>query len=211
MRTCCVRSSSASRSTCIASRRRRSWNIAELSGLSLRDTIARLMDAGLDSIPGAGAEILDDEVRRRISRLKCSTQEWIDVHLTAHSLGMRTTANDDVRLRRERLSSASTTSKRSGGFRNRRAVSTAFIPWSFQHENTPLGRSVKEEATATEYLKTLANLPAVSRKRSQCAVFVGDAGIEDLPDRAALRRQRRGQHHDRRERRRRRGYAPHGQ
>ena len=67
-------------------------NIAEVSGLSLRDTIARLRDAGLDSIPGGGAEILDDDVRHRISRLKCSAQEWIDVHRTAHSLGMRTTA-----------------------------------------------------------------------------------------------------------------------
>ena len=67
-------------------------NIAEVSGLSLRDTIARLRDAGLDSIPGGGAEILDDGVRHRISRLKCSTSEWIDVHRTAHALGMRTTA-----------------------------------------------------------------------------------------------------------------------
>ncbi|MBV8708123.1 MAG: radical SAM protein, partial [Acidobacteriaceae bacterium] len=67
-------------------------NIAELSGLTLRDTILRLRDAGLDSIPGGGAEILDDSVRYRISRLKCSTKEWIDVHRTAHALGMRTTA-----------------------------------------------------------------------------------------------------------------------
>src|SRR5436305_2246522 len=67
-------------------------NIADVSGLTLRDTIARLRDAGLDSIPGGGAEILDDDVRYRISRLKCSTQDWVDVHRTAHSLGMRTTA-----------------------------------------------------------------------------------------------------------------------
>src|SRR5439155_11344409 len=67
-------------------------NIADVSGLSLRDTLARLRDAGLDSVPGGGAEILDDGVRHRISRLKCSTQEWIDVHRTAHALGMRTTA-----------------------------------------------------------------------------------------------------------------------
>src|SRR5208337_2474155 len=60
--------------------------IAEYSGLGLRDTIVRLRDAGLDSIPGGGAEILDDEVRQRISRLKCSAQEWIDVHLEAHRL-----------------------------------------------------------------------------------------------------------------------------
>ncbi len=131
------------------------WNIAELSGLSLRDTIARLMDAGLDSIPGAGAEILDDDVRRRISRLKCSTQEWIDVHLTAHSLGMRTTATmmfacgETIEQRVNHLEAIRRIQEQTGGF-------TAFIPWSFQHENTPLGRSVKEEATATEYLKTLA-------------------------------------------------------
>ena len=67
-------------------------NIAEVSGLTLRDTIVRLMDAGLDSIPGGGAEILDDEVRRRIARLKCTTDEWLLMHRTAHSLGMRTTA-----------------------------------------------------------------------------------------------------------------------
>jgi len=67
-------------------------NIADVSGLTVRDTIARLRDAGLDSIPGGGAEILDDGVRYRISRLKCSTAEWIDVHRTAHALGMRTTA-----------------------------------------------------------------------------------------------------------------------
>ncbi len=67
-------------------------NIADVSGISLRETIARLRDAGLDSIPGGGAEILDDAVRYRISRLKCSTQDWVDVHRTAHALGMRTTA-----------------------------------------------------------------------------------------------------------------------
>ena len=66
--------------------------IAEYSELSLRDTIARLRDAGLDSIPGGGAEILDDDVRHRIARLKCKTQDWVDVHRTAHQLGMRTTA-----------------------------------------------------------------------------------------------------------------------
>ena len=67
-------------------------NIAQVSGLGIRDTIARLRDAGLDSIPGGGAEILDDEVRRRISRLKCAVDEWIEVHRTAHQLGLRTTA-----------------------------------------------------------------------------------------------------------------------
>jgi cyclic dehypoxanthinyl futalosine synthase len=130
-------------------------NIAEVSGISLRDTIARLRDAGLDSIPGGGAEILDDAVRRRISRLKCSTSEWIDVHRTAHSLGMRTTATmmfgcgETIEHRLNHLEIVRRIQEDTGGF-------TAFIPWSFQRENTSLGRFVKEEATAVEYLKTLA-------------------------------------------------------
>src|ERR1700721_1747948 len=66
--------------------------IAEYSSLSGRDTIPRLRDAGLNSIPGGGAEILDDEVRYKIARLKCLTEDWINVHRTAHQLGMRTTA-----------------------------------------------------------------------------------------------------------------------
>ncbi|HEX6805765.1 MAG TPA: radical SAM protein, partial [Terriglobales bacterium] len=53
--------------------------IAEYSGLTIRDTIMRLRDAGLDSIPGGGAEILDDEVRHRIARLKCLTEDWLNV------------------------------------------------------------------------------------------------------------------------------------
>src|SRR5690242_17458649 len=66
--------------------------IAEYSHISVEDTIRRLRDAGLDSIPGGGAEILDDEVRHKIARLKCGTEEWLLVHRTAHKLGMRTTA-----------------------------------------------------------------------------------------------------------------------
>ena len=130
-------------------------NIAEVSGLNLRDTIARLRDAGLDSIPGGGAEILDDGVRHRISRLKCSSQEWIDVHRTAHSLGMRTTATmmfgtgETIEQRMNHFDIVRRIQEDTGGF-------TAFIPWFFQREYTSLGRFVKEEATAVEYLKMLA-------------------------------------------------------
>jgi cyclic dehypoxanthinyl futalosine synthase len=130
-------------------------NIAEVSGLSLRDTIARLRDSGLDSVPGGGAEILDDEVRHRISRLKCSTQDWIDVHRTAHQLGMRTTATmmfgcgETIEQRMNHLDLVRNLQEETGGF-------TAFIPWTFQRENTSLGRFVKQEATGVEYLKTLA-------------------------------------------------------
>jgi cyclic dehypoxanthinyl futalosine synthase len=130
-------------------------NIAEVSGLSLRDTIARLRDAGLDSIPGGGAEILDDAVRHRISRLKCSTNEWIDVHRTTHSLGMRTTATmmfgtgETIEQRLNHFEIVRRIQEDTGGF-------TAFIPWFFQRQNTSLGRFVKQEATAVEYLKMLA-------------------------------------------------------
>ncbi|WP_321469864.1 cyclic dehypoxanthinyl futalosine synthase [uncultured Paludibaculum sp.] len=129
--------------------------IAEVSSLSLRDTIARLRDAGLDSIPGGGAEILHDDVRKRISRLKCGVDEWVAVHKTAHQLGMRTTATmmfgcgETLEQRVHHLEIVRQIQDETGGF-------TAFIPWSFQRENTSLGRFVKEEATGVEYLKTLA-------------------------------------------------------
>jgi cyclic dehypoxanthinyl futalosine synthase len=130
-------------------------NIAEVSGLTLRDTIARLRDAGLQSIPGGGAEILDDAVRYRISRLKCSTQDWIDVHRTAHSLGMQTTATmmfgcgETLEHRLNHLEVVRQIQEETGGF-------TAFIAWPFKREDTSLGRFVKQEATAADYLKTLA-------------------------------------------------------
>ena len=68
------------------------WHIARTSELSLDATIDRLVAAGLDSIPGGGAEILDDEVRRRIAPLKCSTDEWLTVMRAAHLKGLKSTA-----------------------------------------------------------------------------------------------------------------------
>jgi len=130
-------------------------NIADVSGLTLHDTIARLRDAGLDSIPGGGAEILDDGVRHRISRLKCSVDDWENMHRTAHALGMRTTATmmfgcgETVEQRMNHFDLVRRIQEDTGGF-------TAFIPWPFQRENTSLGRFIKQEATAVEYLKTLA-------------------------------------------------------
>ena len=130
-------------------------NIAKVSGLSIRDTLLRLRDAGLDSLPGGGAEILDDEVRRRISRLKSSVNDWIDVHRACHSIGMRSTATmmfgtgETIEQRMNHFDIVRRIQEDTGGF-------TAFIPWSFQRENTSLGRFVKEEATAVEYLKMLA-------------------------------------------------------
>ena len=128
--------------------------IAEVSGLSIRDTIARLRDRGLQSIPGGGAEILDDEVRHRIARLKCKSEEWESVHREAHRLGMRTTATmmfgcgEEYRHRVNHLERLRRLQEDTGGF-------TAFIPWIFAPENTPLGKRV-QETTAFDYLKTLA-------------------------------------------------------
>jgi cyclic dehypoxanthinyl futalosine synthase len=130
-------------------------NIAQVSGLSIKDTLLRLRDAGLDSLPGGGAEILDNDVRHRIARLKCSVDEWMDVHRTAHSIGMRSTATmmfgtgETIEQRMNHLDLIRNLQEETGGF-------TAFIPWFFQRELTSLGRFVKEEATAVEYLKMLA-------------------------------------------------------
>jgi cyclic dehypoxanthinyl futalosine synthase len=129
--------------------------IAEYSNLSIRDTILRLRDAGLDSIPGGGAEILDDEVRYKIARLKCLTEDWINVHRTAHQIGMRTTATmmfgvgEKYEHRINHFQRLYELQEETGGF-------TAFIPWSFQPQNTALGGRHWDEATAVEYLKVLA-------------------------------------------------------
>ncbi len=130
-------------------------NVAELSSLSLRDAIERLRDAGLDSIPGGGAEILDDEVRFKIARLKCTTDEWLEVHRIAHQLGMRTTATmmfgcgETLQHRVNHLERISRLQEETGGF-------TAFIPWTFQPNHTALGGRGWDEATSVDYLKTLA-------------------------------------------------------
>ena len=130
-------------------------NIAEISDLTLSETLLRLRDSGLVSIPGGGAEILDDEVRNRIARLKCTSEQWLSVHRNAHKLGMRTTATmmfgcgETSRHRVNHLEAIRRLQEETGGF-------TAFIPWAFQPPNTPLGHTVKEQATAVDYLKTLA-------------------------------------------------------
>jgi cyclic dehypoxanthinyl futalosine synthase len=129
--------------------------IAEYSNLTVEDTIKRLRDAGLDSIPGGGAEILDDEVRRKVARLKCMTDEWLAVHCTAHKLGMRTTATmmfgvgETFEHRVNHFQRIYDLQQETGGF-------TAFIPWTFQPHNTALGGRGWDEVTSVEYLKTLA-------------------------------------------------------
>jgi cyclic dehypoxanthinyl futalosine synthase len=131
------------------------WFLAKAERLPVREVIERLMAAGLDSIPGGGAEILSDETRSRIlSRAKASTRQWLDVHGVAHELGLRTTATmmfgvgEPIAARLDHLLGIRELQDRTGGF-------TAFIPWTFQDRETELEGEV-EPAGGFDYLRTLA-------------------------------------------------------
>jgi len=129
-------------------------NIHLISRLDYETIMARLKAAGLYSLPGGGGEILDDEVRNRVST-KCTTDEWLDVMRAVHRVGLRSTATmmfgigDSVIHRVRHLERVRNLQDETGGF-------TAFIPWTFQRENTALGRRIKEEPTGIDYLKMLS-------------------------------------------------------
>ncbi len=157
--------------------------IARISNLSVMEALKRLRAAGLDSIPGGGAEILVDRVRNIISPGKISADEWLNVMREAHRLGMRTTATmmfGSVETGEEiieHLLKLRELQDETGGF-------TAFIPWSFQPGNTSLGGV---PATGTDYLRVLAlsrimldNIPNIQAswvtqglKVAQLALFFG--------------------------------------
>ncbi len=128
------------------------WHVARTSQLGLDATIDRLVAAGLDSIPGGGAEILHDEVRRRIAPLKCSTDEWLTVMRAAHRKGLRSTATlmfgvgEEPVHRVAHLARLRELQDDTGGF-------TAFICWPFQSANT---RLVPGDGSAHAYLRTNA-------------------------------------------------------
>lgn len=129
-------------------------NLHLISGLDYETILKRLKDSGLNSLPGGGGEILDDEVRERVST-KCTTDEWLGVMRAVHRVGLRSTATmmfgigDSVVHRVRHLDRVRKLQDETGGF-------TAFIPWTFQRENTALGRRIKEEQTGIDYLKMLA-------------------------------------------------------
>jgi len=129
------------------------WKMVDVSnGLSLEEVLRQLRDAGLDSLPGGGAEILDDRTRMRISRLKESWSKWMEVHDTAHRLGMKTTATmvigfgETIEERLLHFIRVRDQQAQTNGF-------TAYISWTFQPDNTNLKG---ERVTAVEYLKNLA-------------------------------------------------------
>jgi cyclic dehypoxanthinyl futalosine synthase len=122
--------------------------IARQSGLTVQDTVTQLRDAGLDSIPGNDAEMLDDAVQR-----EHRAEDWIAVHRAAHALGMHTTATmtfgsgETLEHRMNHLDAVRRLQEETGGF-------TSFTPLSFAPQSAAI--SGFEEATAVEYLKTLA-------------------------------------------------------
>ena len=128
--------------------------IARKERMSFYEVIARLKAAGLQSIPGGGAELLADDVRREVLAYpKCSSAEWLDVMRQAHANGLRTSATmmygmgEPLVARVEHLQRVRDLQDETGGF-------TAFISWTFQHENTEMADV--PETFADEYLRTLA-------------------------------------------------------
>ena len=131
--------------------------IAKVSKISILEVLKRLQAKGLSSIPGAGAEILSDRVRDIIAPKKMDTQEWLEVHRLAHSIGMKTTATmmfGTVETDEEIIEHWDLIRKlqdETGGFR-------AFIMWSFQGENTKLMEEhpqIKPQSS-NRYLRLLA-------------------------------------------------------
>ncbi len=126
--------------------------IAKISKLSLAEMFQRLKAAGLDSVPGGGAEILTDRVRESISPYKDTAEEWLECMREAHRAGLRTTVTmmygsvDTMEDRVEHLIKSRELQDETGGF-------TAFIPWSFQPDGTELEG---ERASAFDYLRTVA-------------------------------------------------------
>ncbi len=136
-------------------------HIAKLEGISHTEVLKALMAAGLDSLPGAGAEILNDRVRRLISKGKCGGKEWLDVMRAAHQLGLTTSATmmfGHVETLEERFEHLvwlrqvqSEKPSNSKGF-------IAFIPWPFQDDGTLLKkvRGVTNQVTGDEYIRMIA-------------------------------------------------------
>lgn len=129
--------------------------MSEVSGLSIPEVLKELHAEGLDSIPGGGAEILNDRVKKKISAKKGTSEDWLSVMREAHKLGIKSTAtmmyghletDEDVI---EHLESIRALQDEYQGF-------TAFIPWSFKPGNTPLEKIIPNYATSTRYLQMIA-------------------------------------------------------
>jgi len=129
--------------------------MSRLSGLSIHEVLQQLWDAGLRTLPGGGAEVLSDRVKKKISPRKGSTADWLAVMREAHRIGFKSTATMMYgHLEREQdilahLESIRNLQDEYGGF-------TAFVPWSFKPDNSPLGKIIPQRATPTRYLRIIA-------------------------------------------------------
>ena len=130
-------------------------NMAEVSGISIREVLEKLKEAGQYTLPGGGAEILSDRIRRRLAPKKGGADAWLSVHRQAHQLGFKSTAtmmfghieeDEDIL---EHLDHIRNLQDETGGF-------TAFVPWTFKPGNTPLIKHTKQHAGPTAYLRMLA-------------------------------------------------------
>ena len=136
-------------------------HISKIDGKSHKEVLKALITAGLDSLPGAGAEILDDRVRRMISKGKCGAQEWLDVMRVAHQLGLTTSATmmfGHIETHLERFEHLvkirqvqSEKPENSNGF-------LAFIAWPFQDDGTLLKRvkGISNNVDGDEYIRMVA-------------------------------------------------------
>ncbi|MBI2485592.1 MAG: dehypoxanthine futalosine cyclase [Deltaproteobacteria bacterium] len=129
--------------------------IAKYSGITSKEVLQKLWDAGLRTIPGGGAEILSNRVRKKISPLKIDADQWIRVTREAHQIGFKSTAtmmfghleeNEDIIEHLERIRSLQ---DETSGF-------LAFIPWTFKPKNTFLERKISQEIGGDRYLRVLA-------------------------------------------------------
>ena len=127
-------------------------HIAKQENMSVKAVLLSLHEAGLDSLPGGGAEILVDEIRYKISPKKITADQWLNVMEEAHKIGMKSTATmvigfgETLEQRIEHMQKIKELQEKTGGFR-------AFITWTFQPGNTELGG---KKTNACEYLITLA-------------------------------------------------------
>lgn len=128
-------------------------HVAQVSGLDLKETLTRLHQAGLDSLPGGGAEMLVDEIRSEVAPLKTTADRWFEVHETAHHVGLESTATmvfgfgETPRHRIEHLERLRALQDRTGGFRS-------FIHWSLTPGNSGMMRTIPPGGQ--EYLRVMA-------------------------------------------------------
>lgn len=136
-------------------------HISRLSNLSFKETLEQLMAAGLDSLPGAGAEILVDRVRAAISKNKCTSDDWFNVMREAHKLGLTTSVTmmlGHVETVEERFEHLIRTREVQAERPEGAVGFLSFIPWPFQSEGTVLKRKLKRkfDVSADEYIRFIA-------------------------------------------------------